>query len=117
MAYIDKKRVTEFPYDGKFYRIGVDLSLPPSKREEQEITLLDVKCNVQEAGSNLSGNFINASYKVFFPYVNDGVSPFPFNRDDRFKCIINGVEVNGIVIQAFPSQLGKAYVYLKDLEA
>lgn len=116
MAYYDRHRIEEFPYNGTFYRIGIDETLPPSQQVEGEMPLLDTKCNVQEAGSNLSGDFINASYKIYFPYVNDGVSEFPFKKNDSFKAVVNGLDVSGKVIGIFPSQLQKAYVYIKDFD-
>lgn len=112
---IDRNKILEFPYDGVFYRVGVDDSLPPSQQVEQDVILLETKCNVQEAGSNI-GDFINASYKVFFSY-NQGIGGvFPFKQDDLFRCNVFGLNVSGKVIGIFPSQLGKAYVYIKDLD-
>lgn len=114
--YYSKSNIKQFPYDCVFYRIGIDISLPPSQQVEEEIVLLETKCNIQEAGSNLSGNFINASYKIYFPYNNNADADFPFKKNDMFKANANGLDVCGKVIGIFPSQLGKAYVYIKDFD-
>ena len=52
MAYIDRG-IEEYPYQGRFYRIGFDMDVPLDQRVPIEKTVLDTECDIQEAGSNV----------------------------------------------------------------
>ncbi len=111
---IRRSQIREFPSEGEIYRMEkADKSLPPSQQREVKNTLLAFKCNIQEASATDNSGFINASFRISFPYESDIV----FKRGDFFEGSIYGLVVKGEVIGVFPSQLGKCYIYIKDVNS
>ena len=82
MAYIDRG-IEEYPYQGRFYRIGFDMDVPLDQRVPIEKTVLDTECDIQEAGSNVTGGITNASFSIYFPFDTEG--EMPVRRGDQFK--------------------------------
>lgn len=111
MAYIDRG-IEEYPYHGRFYRIGFDMDVPLDQRVPIEKTVLDTECDIQEAGSNVTGGITNASFSIYFPFDTEG--EMPVRRGDQFKGEMYGMVVDGQVIGVFPTQLGGCVAYLKD---
>lgn len=111
MAYIDRN-ISEYPHEGHFYALTVDTSLPLDEREASETVILDTECDIQEAGSSVSGGIANASFSVYFPFDSEG--EMPVRRGHLFKGRMYGMDVDGEVIGVFPTQLGGCVAYLKD---
>lgn len=111
MAYIDRN-ISEYPYRGRFYYTSVDMSLPMDQRVPEEVTVLDTECDMQEAGSNVTGGITNASFSIYFPFDAEGT--MPVRRGHMFRGEMYGMVVDGEVIGVFPTQLGGCVAYLKD---
>lgn len=111
MAYIDRD-IQEYPYHGGFYYYTVDTSLPLDQQVETEVTVLETECDIQEAGSNVTGGITNASFSIYFPFDPSG--RMPVRRGHKFRGEMYGMAVDGEVIGVFPTQLGGCVAYLKD---
>ena len=111
--YIDRHQLQEYPFEGKFSRyIPVDESLPLEEQEEKIQVVLSTRCDITESSHTQYGNFIAASFAVFFPI--DKSSKLKVKRGDLFEGTQYGMTVNGKVVGVFPSQLGGCVVYIKD---
>lgn len=111
MAYIDRS-ISEYPYSGRFYRTVIDTGLPLDQRVPTEETVLETECDIQEAGSNVTGGITNASFSIYFPFDTEGT--MPVRRGHMFRGEMYGMVVDGEVIGVFPTQLGGCVAYLKD---
>lgn len=105
---------TEYPFNGIFYRTFIDESKPLDERVEEQETLLETPCDIQQVSQNDGGNFVNASFKVYFP-ISTNVD-LNIKRGHFFDGEMYGMKVNGEIIGIFPSQLGGCTVYLKDID-
>lgn len=114
MAYIDMD-IEEYPYEGKFFRTEIDMSLPLDQRTEKEIDILVTRCDIQEAGSTVTGGIANASFSVYFPIPDNGI--MPVRSGHKFRGIYYGMTVDGEVNGVFPNQLGGCVAYLKDKDS
>lgn len=105
------KNISEFPFEGAIYKYGIDESLPPDQQIETDIKVLEFKCDIQEFNNGYNKLFIDASFKVFFPFDRD--APFEIKRGMTFKGAIYGMKVEGKIIGVFPTQMGCCSIYIK----
>lgn len=113
-AMIIDRTIEEYPHRGTFYRYACSEDTPLLEREDSEEKVLETSCDIQEASKNDSGNVIKASFNVYFPF--DKESGISIERGMLFKGSAYGLEVNGIVIGVFPTQLGGCVCYIKDMD-
>lgn len=111
--YIDRNTLSDYPFWGIFYRVGVDDSLPLDEQIEREFTIFETECDVTESSHSWSNNFIWAKYAIYFPYDKDN-DKIVVQLGDLFKCDVHGLMVNGKVVGVFPTQLGGCTVYIQD---
>lgn len=109
---IDRTLIEEYPFDGEFYEMTVDTSLPPSQRVETEVVLLSTECDIQEAQKGESDGATNAKFNVYYPF--DKTKGVNIRRGVSFRGSMYGVKVEGKVIGLFPSQLGGCGCYIGD---
>ena len=109
--YIDYDAET-YPFHGTFYRSGIDTSKPLLEQKDDNIVVLDTRCDITEGGHGNNNKFISASFSIYFPF--DKSTEFPVKRGDMFEGNMFGMEVNGKVLGVFPSDLGGAVAYLDD---
>lgn len=110
--FIDRSLLEDYPFDGAFYKYGVDESLPLDQQEETEILVLETKCDIQESQKSEASGNITASFNVYFPFDKEkGVA---VQRGMKFRGAIYGLEVNGTVIGVFPTQMGGCVCYISD---
>lgn len=110
MAMI-RSRFKEYPYNGAFYRIGVDESKPPLEQVDEKIIIFETVCDIQEV-SHSDGGIIKANYAVYFPLGGD----LELMNGCFFEGNMQGMIVNGKVAGIFASQLGGVKVYVEDLD-
>lgn len=108
---IDRHIMQEYPFKGAFYIYGVDESKPAIEQVDEEILILETKCDIQEAQKSDSEILI-ASYNVYFPF--DKKEGIKIDRGMYFKGDMYGLHIDGEVIGVFPTQLGGCGVYLTD---
>lgn len=109
---VDKNIIQEYPFDGAFYRLEKDMSKPPSQQKAEEVLVMEVKCDIQEAQKSDSSGVFTSTYNVYFPF--DKESGVGVEKGMIFKGSFYGVEVEGEVFGLFPTQIGGCAVYLKD---
>lgn len=109
--FIDHDILQEYPFDGAFYTSEIDYSKPLDEQKEEEVLVLETKCDIQESGKSL-GATITATYAVYFPF--DMKTGIKIKNGMEFRGDIYGLRVNGIVGGIFPSQLGGCVVYVVD---
>lgn len=109
---IDRNIMQEYPFDGVFYTKGIDESKPLDEQEEEDIVILETKCDIQGAQTEDTGVISNA-YNVYFPFdKNIGVS---IKKGNLFKGSMYGVSIkDAVVVDVIPTQLGGCAVYVKD---
>ena len=112
--YIDRKDISEYPFDGAFYTFGVDESLPLDEQEEMEILVYETKCDIQESLRTNTGP-VRETFGVYFPF--DENDEFPVRDGLFFRGYMYGIEVSGIVRGVFPTQMGGALAYITDRDA
>lgn len=111
---VDESMLEEYPFFGKFYTYGIDESKPLDQQVEEEILLLETRCDIQEASKNNSSGFVNASFNIYFPF--DISTEINLKRGVSFYGTMYGMEVNGEVIGLFPTQMGGCVCYIKDFD-
>lgn len=109
---IDRNIMQEYPFDGVFYTKGIDESKELDEQVEEEIIILETKCDIQGAQKEDTGVISNA-YNVYFPFdKNIGVS---VKKGNLFKGSMYGVSIkDAVVVDVIPTQLGGCAVYVKD---
>lgn len=116
MNYIDRDEVEEYPFDGTFYTTYINRDAPLNQQFEQEVVILETKCDITEASHSRVGDFIKAVYSIFVPFKK-GIEEISVQRGQMFRATQYGVKIEGKVEGVFPSQLGGfvAYVQANDV--
>lgn len=110
--YIDRDEFEHYPFEGIFYTVEKDESLPLDQQEEKKIIVLRTKCDIQEAQESESGGNITSSFDIFFPFdKNKGIH---VKRGMTFEGNMYGLTVNGVVIGISPSQAGGCLCHISD---
>lgn len=112
---IEHNILTDYPYFGQFYRIGVDDSLPLDEQVEERQIIFETECDITESSHSWSRNFIWAKYSVYFPFDKDK-DTVKIQMGDLFEANMHGLIVNGKVVGVFISQLGGITVYVQDTD-
>lgn len=113
--YIDRDRLQDYPYYGRFYRIAIDESLPLDQQREDKIVFFETPCDITEASHSWSRNFIWAKYAIYFPF-DKSTEDIKVRLGDLFEADVHGLMVNGKVVGVFPSQLGGITIYVQDTD-
>lgn len=110
---IDRDILQEYPFDGVFYYMGVDETKPLDEQVEEEIVVLETKCDIQGAQKEDSG-VISNSYNVYFPF--DKEKGINLRKGMLFRGQMYGYSIDGAtVIDIVPTQMGGCSVYIKDI--
>lgn len=110
--FVDRFSIEEYPYKGKFVRLMIDDSKPLDQQIEEEVTILEVDCDIQESNKTDGSGLIKASFEVYFPF--DTKQNLTIKRGDYFIGEMYGMQVNGTIFGIFPTQLGGVCVTLTD---
>ena len=71
---IDRRQLTEYPFDGVFYEYKDDKSGGLLNTKVEEIEVLRVKCDIQQTSLLGNSGFLASSYTIFFPLeANDSL--------------------------------------------
>lgn len=104
--YTDHNSMTEYPYEGIFYRIGIDDSKPLDEQIEEEIVIFDTTFDMTEGGT-----LSTETFRIFFPF-DFLTESLVIAEGNLFKGVIYGAQIKGRVIGIYPSQLGGCTVLL-----
>ena len=64
---IDRRHISEYPFDGVFYEYKDDNSGGLLNTQVEEIEVLRVKCDIQQTSILGNAGFLASSYTIFFP--------------------------------------------------
>ena len=64
---IDRRQLSEYPFDGVFYEYKDDNSGGLLNTQVEEIEVLRVKCDIQQTSQISNAGFLASSYTIFFP--------------------------------------------------
>lgn len=64
---IDRRQLTEYPFDGVFYEYKDDKSGGLLNTKVEEVEVLRVKCDIQHTSQIGNAGFLASSYTIFFP--------------------------------------------------
>ena len=64
---IDRRQLTEYPFDGVFYEYKDDKSGGLLDTRVEEVEVLRVKCDIQQTSLLGNSGFLASSYTIFFP--------------------------------------------------
>jgi hypothetical protein len=104
--YTDHYGTTEYPFEGTFYRIGVDDSKPLIEQVEEEIQIFSTMFDMTEGGT-----LSTETFRIFFPFDAYSES-LVIAEGNLFKGTIYGASIKGRVIGIYPSQIGGCTVLL-----
>lgn len=118
---ISELDMTEYPYEGAFYRMEIDLSQPPVEQVEEEVMVFSTICDIQRSSRLHVGGLLAADYTIYWPLdPNSGATgtidkfdDIPVRRGDTFRGMFYGYLVEGVVEIVRPSQLGGASCDIK----
>lgn len=110
-----RRKVIDYPYMGRFYRMGQpDLSVPLDERECEEELVWETVCDIQEV-SKAANPVLIATFSIFMPFDLD--AEIPIRRGMSFRSNTNGIDIAGMVTNVVLSQLGGLVAYVKDYDA
>lgn len=111
---VDREPLKEYPNYGVFFTYSVDKTKPLDEQVEEEVIVLETKCDIQESQKSFAGGTIKASFNIYFPFdKEEGVN---IKRGMKFRGSLYGLEVNGSVIGVFPTQMGGCACYITDFD-
>ena len=64
---IDRRQLSEYPFDGVFYEYKDDKSGGLLDTRVEEVEVLRVKCDIQQTSLLGNSGFLASSYTIFFP--------------------------------------------------
>ena len=64
---IDRRQLSEYPFDGVFYEYKDDNSGGLLNTKVEEVEVLRVKCDIQQTSLLGNSGFLASSYTIFFP--------------------------------------------------
>ena len=71
---IDRRQLSEYPFDGVFYEYKDDNSGGLLNTQVEEVEVLRVKCDIQQTSLLGNAGFLASSYTIFFPLeANDSL--------------------------------------------
>ena len=71
---IDRRHLSEYPFDGVFYEYKDDNSGGLLNTKVEEVEVLRVKCDIQQTSLLGNAGFLASSYTIFFPLeANDSL--------------------------------------------
>lgn len=104
--YTDHYGTEEYPFEGTFYKIGVDDSKPLIEQVEEEIEIFSTMFDMTEGGT-----LSTETFRIFFPFDAYSESLI-IAEGNLFKGSIYGASIKGRVIGIYPSQLSGCTVLL-----
>ena len=64
---LDRRQLSEYPFDGVFYEYKDDKSGGLLNTKVEEVEVLRVKCDIQQTSQIGNAGFLASSYTIFFP--------------------------------------------------
>lgn len=122
--YTDRNELKEYAFYGEFYKKSEEESEDGNlldDGEETDIVILATECDIQETNKLFNSGVITMGYTIYFPNpttnsededseekIPDGLKP-----GIRFRGSIYGLDVDGMVIGVYPTQMHGCVAYVK----
>ena len=125
--YTDRNALDEYAYHGVFYRSEQkpkedgDLIGGESETENVETIIFETDCDIQETNKLFNSGVVTLGYTIYFPMPTkegeDGKDeeyiPEGLNAGIRFRGKMYGMDVDGMVIGVYPTQMHGCVAYIK----
>lgn len=118
--YTDRNTLKEYAFDGCFYKIEEKPSDDGNLLDDNTSSIavvLNVKCDIQETNKLFSSGVITMGYTVYFPMPTDKDGreyiPSELKPGIRFSGELYGMNVDGMVIGVYPTQMHGCVAYIK----
>lgn len=122
--YTDRNALQHYAYQGQFYRKDNEISSDGNlllDDTETETVILQTPCDIQETNKLFNSGVVTMGYTIYFPmptskdeqgnqteYVPDGLKP-----GIRFRARMYDMDVDGMVIGVYPTQMHGCTAYIK----
>lgn len=118
--FTDRSNLSEYPNWGYFYQSEDDLPEDGNLLSEetiQENVILETECDIQETNKLFNSGVITMGYTLYFPIPKDDEGneniPEPLKPGIRFRGSTFGMDVDGMVIGVYPTQMHGCVAYIK----
>ncbi len=118
--YTDRSNLSEYPNKGYFYKTEDDLPEDGDLLEEttnEETVILETECDIQETNKLFNSGVITMGYTLYFPMPKDEEGkeyiPEDLKPGIRFRGSTFGMDVDGMVIGVYPTQMHGCVAYIK----
>ena len=118
--YTDRSNLSEYPNKGYFYQS--EDSLPEdgnllSDNTTEETVILETVCDIQETNKLFNSGVVTMGYTLYFPMPKDDNGneyiPEALKPGVRFRGGTFGMDVDGMVIGVYPTQMHGCVAYIK----
>lgn len=121
--YTDRNALKEYAYNGVFYKKESKLQEDGDlldEGDEVETIILETRCDIQETNKLFNSGVVTMGYTIYFPmptqddsaggeeYIPEGLEP-----GIRFRSKMYGMDVDGMVIGVYPTQMHGCVAYIK----
>lgn len=118
--FTDRSNLSEYPNRGYFYQSEDDLPEDGNLLSEetiQETIILETVCDIQETNKLFNSGVITMGYTLYFPIPKDDDGneniPEQLKPGIRFRGSTFGMDVDGMVIGVYPTQMHGCVAYIK----
>ncbi len=118
--FTDRSNLSEYPNRGYFYQSEDDLPEDGNLLSEetiQETVILETVCDIQETNKLFNSGVITMGYTLYFPIPKDDEGneniPESLKPGIRFRGSTFGMDVDGMVIGVYPTQMHGCVAYIK----
>lgn len=118
--FTDRSNLSEYPNKGYFYQSEDDLPEDGNLLSEetiQETIILETVCDIQETNKLFNSGVITMGYTLYFPIPKDDDGneniPEQLKPGIRFRGSTFGMDVDGMVIGVYPTQMHGCVAYIK----
>lgn len=122
--YTDRSELKEYAFYGEFYKKSEEESEDGNllnDGEETDIVILATECDIQETNKLFNSGVITMGYTIYFPNPitetknGDEVESIPegLKPGIRFRGSLYGLDVDGMVIGVYPTQMHGCVAYVK----
>jgi hypothetical protein len=122
--YTDRNELKEYAFYGEFYKKSEEESEDGNlldDGEEADIVILATECDIQETNKLFNSGVITMGYTIYFPNptTNSGNEdseekiPDDLKPGIRFRGSVYGLDVDGMVIGVYPTQMHGCVAYVK----
>lgn len=118
--YTDRNALKEYPYQGTFYKSESKPSDDGNLLNDggvDDLEILCTECDIQETNKLFNSGVITMGYTIYFPMPvassGNEYIPSELKPGVRFKSTMYGMDVDGMVIGVYPTEMHGCVAYIK----